>query len=294
VFEIIEEIAMGSAALRLGALIVFVALLISMMYAIVQYRSGAPSEVLPDQTASPDQTALPDRIVLYDQYDNAIWWGPPGDSQGQAADDFVVPSGQIWAVDRVEVAGIYFDTYFDNSEHGAQSVNVEIYDDAGSLPGAPISAQRNLTFTLLPSDSAEAQVVATPATPDTNFDRTRGSFVIPIDQITMEPGAYWLSVRANMPESDQLGHLPRWVWVARQVTANHLAAFRSDRGLGSCTSWGYIASCSINPDGDYDLVFRLRGNILSGPAAETPGYSVPGTTPADSPTPAEPTSTATK
>jgi hypothetical protein len=276
---------MRSVLLRIGVFTVFLALLLGTFYVAVQNQRGQIQV-----QKQPDKS----EVILYDQYNNAIWWGPPGDSEGQAADDFVVPVDQTWVINQVEVAGIYFDTYFDNSEHGAQSVNVEYYQDADSLPGAQISAQKSLTYTLFPSDSAEAQVVATPATPDTNYDRTRGSFVISIDPVTLASGTYWLSVWANMSDPYQLGHMPRWVWVARQVTANHTTAFRSETGFGGCRTWGYLADCSVYPEGSYDLVFRLKGNILSGAAATgTPTYGLPSSTPIDIPTPTEPTSTPT-
>ena len=83
-------------------------------------------------------------VILYDQYDNATT-NPPVDitSQdfeasfdqydSQAADDFVVPSGQTWTITEVDVMGEY-------SGGPAASFNVYFYQDSGGLPGTLVAS----------------------------------------------------------------------------------------------------------------------------------------------------------
>src|SRR5687768_9787532 len=84
--------------------------------------------------------------VLYDQYNNGIGTTPPGGyvpsvdecdldsgfcNSYVAADDFVVPVGQTWSVDRIEVDG-----YFVQSDPpNMPDLWVFIFDDAP--PGTP-------------------------------------------------------------------------------------------------------------------------------------------------------------
>ena len=59
----------------------------------------------------------------------------------QAADDFVVPSGQTWSVTGVDVAGEY------NSGGPAVGFNVYFYNDAAGLPGTLVNSQLSQPFT---------------------------------------------------------------------------------------------------------------------------------------------------
>jgi hypothetical protein len=266
---------MQSALLRLGLVVVFAALLLAVMYIAVQYWSG------------------PAAVILYDQYDTPNWWGPPGDSEGQAADDFVIPAGQAWVITQVDVEGIYWDNNFGGNEYRAKSVNVELYQDDDALPGARIYAQNNISYTLPPPESTEPKVAVPLGTP---VPDVHSSFVIRIAPITLTSGPYWLSVWANMPDWQE-GHLPRWVWVERLATANHPAAFRSGAGFGGCgiSIWGHIGDCinTYSDSSEVDMVFRLRGTILTtkSPSAETPTTLIPSITPTNTPTQFEPTGT---
>jgi hypothetical protein len=265
---------MRSALLRLGALFVALVLLLGAMYVVAQNRGGKSG------------------VILYDQYNNANWWGSFSNSRdGQAADDFVIPIGQTWVITQVEVAGIYV-----SSVERARSVNIEFYQSAGSLPGAEISAQDNITYTVFPPDSAEAQAVATPATPVGLVDSTHASFAIEVNPVTLSSGAYWLSVQANIRSGPEWGF---WLWAERLTTANNAEAFRQN---GECRAWSRLADCyfkyipNMNSDTtEFDAVFRLRGTILSQtpPPTDTPTNHPPTDTPTNTPTPSVQAGTAT-
>jgi len=267
---------MQSVLLRLGVLIVFMTLLLGIMYMAVQNRGGGSE------------------VILYDQYNNANYSGAPANSgEGQPADDFIVPYDQIWVVKQVEVAGIYF---FGGPGKGkAQSINIEFFADENALPGAQITAQNSISYTLAAPDSVEVQAIPGAATPIRDYDRTKASFLAQISPITLSPGTYWLSVQANILDSSGGLH---WLWVDRLVTDNHPAAFLGQY-ISSCASWGRLADCRIpgpyaeGIHGQVDMVFRLRGTLLpaSAPPTETTANHIPSATPTNTPTPSEPTDT---
>ena len=89
-------------------------------------------------------------VVLYDQYDNDPGTGTVSQDfetsldayDSQTADDFVVPSGQTWTINEVDVKGVYF-----NGPGPAASFNVYIYQNSGSLPGAVVYSATGLAYT---------------------------------------------------------------------------------------------------------------------------------------------------
>src|SRR5439155_16620975 len=90
----------------------------------------------------------------------------------QAADDFVVPSGQVWHVAEVDVLGTYF-----NGNGPAASFNVWIYTDASGVPGSQVYQALNAAYSS--GDSF--------------------NYVIPLSTpATVVAGHYFVSVQANM------------------------------------------------------------------------------------------------
>jgi hypothetical protein len=124
--------------------------------------SGASAAVLFDQTAGPGAN-----------YTYSMDYPKPNDVE--AADDFTVPPGQQWTINEVDVLGT----------GGSFKTHIQIYSDAGGLPGPPIYNADELTATGGPNFNT---VLPTPA--------------------VLGPGTYWLSVKA--PDY--------WSW--RNTTAN--------------------------------------------------------------------------
>src|SRR5262249_55070841 len=125
------------------------------------FAGGWEIDIITDQcpTPTPPPTPTPAPtpagcVVLYDQTDNSA--GNFITSQDfesdydiyddQAADDFVVPSGEIWTVQSVNAGGGYF-----NGSGPMPLVNLYFYSDAGGLPGALVASYLN---TPLQADSA--------------------------------------------------------------------------------------------------------------------------------------------
>ena len=222
--------------------------------------------------------------VLYSQYNqpgevavSSQNFGPPlAAADSQAADDFIVPAGETWVIEQVEVAGAY-------SADGGEptSVNLFFYNDAGALPGEAIVTRKSIA-------------------PGSGLDT--GNLVVPLDPpVILQPGAHWLSVQAN----DGDGNGGQWFWRTRKVRSNNYAAWRNPGwGFGNpyCgATWGHHATiCFVSNDAP-DQVFRLAGRREGGSGlvtptgragAPTPGGSapppnvaIPPPVPTDSPTP---------
>jgi hypothetical protein len=183
------------------------------------------------------------QVVLYDQYDNAGTnstssqnFEPASDPFDDFnADDFVVPSGETWNIEEVDVLGVYF-----NGFGPADSFNVFIYQDSGTLPGTLVYSATDLAYT-----SAD------------NLN-----FVIPLTvAATLTEGTYWVSVQCNMDFS--VGG--QWGWTDRTVQSNSEAAWQNPNGgFGVCLTWGHRGTdCGIDP-GVPDQVYRLNGTIGGG------------------------------
>ena len=205
-------------------------------------------------------------MVLYDQFDNPS--GTLASSQNfepafsnysdQVADDFVVPSGQTWSIDQVEVGGSY-----SNSGH-ADSVNVYFYADNFG-PSTPVFIQTNV----VPSAGL-----------------ANGNFTLPLTPpAVLPPGTYWLSVQANQ----SLVPNGQWFWRNRRSASGSPAYWQNPGGgFGTfCTTWHLRGqNCSMSFM-DPDQIFRLDGgsNVTPSPT--------PTITPTPTGTPPTPTRTYT-
>ena len=165
-------------------------------------------------TGTPTATCTPlgTPLTLYDQTDNAAMTATSSQNfetafdnfDDQTADDFVVPAGQIWNVEQVNVGGQYF-----NGTGPADSVNVFFYPNSGTLPGTTAVCTFN--------NVAVASGLGT------------GAFnvVLPAS-CSLTGGTYWVSVQANMNFTPN----GQWGWNDRTVQSNNGAAFaQSGRGL---------------------------------------------------------------
>ncbi|MCI0612421.1 hypothetical protein L0244_05480, partial [bacterium] len=182
-------------------------------------------------------------VVLYDQYDNPGTYGwtsqdfePAFDAyDNQGADDFVVPSGETWNIDEVDVKGVYF-----NGTGPSVSFNVFIYADAGGLPGATVYTGLLSGYTESPDGSGLFDVVITLA-----------------PAAVLTEGTYWVSVQSQMDFA--VGG--QWGWQERTVQAGNPAAWQNPGGgFGTpCTSYGVRTTCLGG--GVPDNMFRLAGTL---------------------------------
>ena len=180
--------------------------------------------------------------VLYDQMNNAgtdsissqdfDMANDLADNQG--ADDFVVPSGQTWNVDQVNVAGVYY-----NGFGPAPLVSVYFYPNSGVLP----ATMATCSYTNIAITSGAAT----------------GAFSINLpSDCVLSAGTYWVSVQARMD------FVPggQWGWTERTVQSNSASAWRNPGGFFglACLSWGArVATCAIGTQPD--LMFQLGGTV---------------------------------
>ena len=182
--------------------------------------------------------------MLYDQYDNDSGVGivaqnfePSFDIyDSEQGDDFVVPSGQTWNIDQLDIAGVYF-----NGTGPAASINVVIYNDAGGSPGSVVANLPNLSYT------------------DTSGGL--GSYSIPLSGVSLTAGTYWVAVQPNMDFSSG----GEWGWEGRTVQANSGGVWRNPGdGFGTgCTDWTNKETCIVAGEGP-DQLFRLSGTTGGG------------------------------
>jgi hypothetical protein len=181
-------------------------------------------------------------VVLYDQYDNAAFnamnsqdFEPAQDASDDfSADDFVIPPGQVWTIDEVDVLGGLY-----GSAGPVAAFHVFIYQDAAGLPGTQVYSATDQPYSTGGSgDNTDYLItLATPA-------------VLP-------EGTYWVSVQAHM----DLSTGGQWFWHVRTVQSNSPAAWQNPGGgFGVCQTWAPQTTCfdSITSP---DLVFRLSGTI---------------------------------
>lgn len=199
-------------------------------------RSSAAVGVMGQAQKALSQAPL---VVLYDQNDNDA--GNAYTSQNfeasndpfdnQAADDFVVPAGVAWGVQELLITGAYY-----NGTGPAPTVRVTFYRDAGGKPGK------------VRADFPAAVPV----------DNGTGSFAIKLPKrVALKPGAYWVSVQANMDFASG----GQWGWQARSVQSNNPAQWQNPGdGFGTgCTSYSAMGSCLSSEFPDF--MFTLTGKV---------------------------------
>jgi hypothetical protein len=199
--------------------------------------AAAPATILYDQTDNPAPTPTPpvpggvtsqDYEPEFDNYDSF------------AADDFVVPTREVWIITEVDVLG-------ESSEPPAppDSFHVFFYADSGTLPGTLVASR------LANSYSGFFTFLITLTSP-----------------VTLTEGTYWVSVQAR----EDFGSSGEWFWDNRLVISNSGAAWQNPGGGfgASCPTWGRKTICLPTQYGP-DQLFRLVGTRIFGdPTPPTP------------------------
>lgn len=151
------------------------------------------------------------------------------------ADDFVVPAGKVWQIDRIEVSGR------NSGTSQPTTANLFLFADAGTLPGASI-----LTRNDLPRGTGLTY-------PDLDLPLT-GMPILPA-------GRYWIGVQANLIFNPGANN---WWWKDRAPQFGQPAAFRQPGdGFGDgCTSFVTRTACPSYPTSGAtpDQAFRLSGD----------------------------------
>jgi hypothetical protein len=200
--------------------------------------------------------------VLYDQAAGAGAKGVPSQESPsdpaattQAADDFVVPYGQHWAISGVEAIG-------GSSPGSPRPFNVSLYEEFGAAllgPGRELFAARGVAA-------------------------TGPNYTLPIQGAPLlNPGSYWVSAQAVGSAADP------WLWSPQAAIHGRSATWRNPGNAltTDCTEWWSRESCLAQPVGEPDQAFRLLGSykqvLISGSwgnggrvVSSPPGIDCPG------------------
>jgi hypothetical protein len=190
------------------------------------------------------------RAILYEQMANAGTNSLTSQNfeasldiyDNQGADDFIVPVGETWSIESVDVLGVYY-----NGTGPAVSVNVWFYNNSSGFPGTAAAEILNI----VPSGG-----LAT------------GAFTITFTPAVVLPeGTYWLSVQCNMDFATG----GQWGWTEQLQSTMESAWRNPGGGFGTpCTNWGYrVTNCAVGSAPYYDFSFRLNGT------SSTSGYALP-------------------
>lgn len=199
----------------------------SIAVSLIPSVPAEPVIILYDQTNNPAPTPTPPTPGGVTSQD----FEPELDSHDSfAADDFVVPAGQIWNITEMDVIG-------ESSEPPAppDSFHVFFYTDSAALPGTLVASRL--------------------ANPYSGF----GEFLITLTSpVTLPEGAYWVSVQAREDYSAS----GEWFWDNRLVISNFGAAWQNPGGglEHGCLIWGRKTTCLLTQNGP-DQLFRLVGTV---------------------------------
>ncbi|MGC1167071.1 MAG: hypothetical protein WA862_13290 [Solirubrobacterales bacterium] len=178
----------------------------------------ASADVLYDQTLGAGANGVPSQESLDDPA-----------ATTRAADDFVVPYGQHWALSGVEMPG-------SSSSGSARPFNVSLHEEFGATrlgPGRELFSARGLAATGAPH------------------------YTVPIQGAPLlNPGSYWVSAQAVGSAADP------WLWSPQPTLRGRPAIWQNvGNGLGTdCTEWWPRDSCLALPVDEPDQAFRLLGS----------------------------------
>jgi hypothetical protein len=154
----------------------------------------------------------------------------------QAADDFKIPTGEIWKITEIDVTGVYFNC---TTCGPAVSENVTFYENSGSrnLPGVVIKSLTGVVGV----DSG-------------------GSFAIKLPSaVKLGKGHYWVSVQVNM----DIGTSGEWAWENAHSPKRSPAAWKNPGdGLATeCTTYVVEEICIPSGQGPSHM-FVLKGSKI--------------------------------
>ncbi|EZH72379.1 hypothetical protein ATO12_23290 [Aquimarina atlantica] len=153
----------------------------------------------------------------------------------QSADDFVVPEGNTWTIERIVAFG--------GVNNSPQLVNatVVLYEDNAGVPGAEVY------------NSGQIVPISNPT--DTNLN-----LVLP-EQVVLEGGNYWMSVYVNLafnPGATQ------WFWSSQNGTIGNVTHFRDDLNLFGTGAIDWTSVTEAFGRDPIDQVFEIYGLVDDG------------------------------
>lgn len=179
---------------------------------------------------------------LYEQSQSSIsslpsQFFPDFASLAQSADDFIVPEGNSWNINRVLASGT-------GSSSSFTSATIVIYSDDNGRPGAEVYNSGEITPI---SDSTDANL----------------NLQLP-EILALESGRYWLSVYANLafnPGGNQ------WFWSAQEGQIGAEPLFRDQNNLFGTGAIDWTAGTVAFDRPPIDQIFQIFGEVQSSEVA---------------------------
>ena len=156
----------------------------------------------------------------------------------QSADDFIVPQGSSWKVNRIVAFGAA------NNSPLLDNVTVSIYENVNGIPGGEVYNSGELTPVSDPTDS------------NLNIE-------LP-EEIELGAGTYWLSIYANLafnPNGTQ------WFWFQQAQVIGNEGKFRDVLDLFGTGAIDWTPQSQAFGGDPLDQVFQIFGSVET--AAET-------------------------
>ena len=159
----------------------------------------------------------------------------------QSADDFTVPAGDTWSINRVLAFGSFGGT-------GAlNNVTVVIYEDNAGLPGDEVYNSGEI----VPLSEAD----------DANLN-----IALP-EAVTLESGNYWISVYVNLAFAGS----NIWSWLSQDNVVGEQSHFRDVLNLFGTGAVDWTSGSEIFGEVSADQRFQIFGDITGSGGDETEG-----------------------
>ncbi|WP_299677241.1 T9SS type A sorting domain-containing protein [uncultured Tenacibaculum sp.] len=152
----------------------------------------------------------------------------------QAADDFTIPEGNSWVINRILAFG------GNNGVPNFSSVDVIIYNDNDGVPGDEVYNTSDLT-------------------PISELNDPNLNLLLP-EALTLESGNYWISIYVNLP------FLPtgnQWFWSSEDNRVGQVTLLRDPANLFGRGALDWTPSTVALGRAPIDQTFQIFGDIIS-------------------------------
>ncbi|WP_350286569.1 T9SS type A sorting domain-containing protein [uncultured Croceitalea sp.] len=150
----------------------------------------------------------------------------------QSADDFIVPEGSKWTINRVTASGGA------NNSPVFSSATVSIYTDANGVPGQEIY------------NSGEVVPLSDPADANLNIE-------LPAE-LELSSGTYWLSVYTNLAFNP---NATQWFWLKQATVIGNESTFRDNLNLFGSGAVDWTPQSIAFNENPEDLIFQVFGSV---------------------------------
>ncbi len=151
----------------------------------------------------------------------------------QSADDFTIPTGNTWNIDRVLAFGGA------NGTPTLDNITIVVFDDNNGIPGEVIYNSGEIT-------------------PISELNDNNLNILLP-EIVTLESGKYWISIYANLAFDG--GN--QWFWASQDNVVGDESQFRDAADLFGTGAVDWTAASAALGRDPLDQIFQIFGDIIS-------------------------------